>query len=68
MAHGQLISLLGWTPRVQAFMRSRVLDCGCIAGTYDTWSKEPVELLDWRSDRCTNEEHRENAVLVSGRR
>ena len=44
-------------------MRSRVLECGCVAGTYDTWARERIELIDWRSDRCTDEEHREGAVL-----
>ncbi|HTM05471.1 MAG TPA: hypothetical protein VL173_18305 [Vicinamibacterales bacterium] len=63
MPQTQLISLLGWTPRVQAFMGSRVLECGCVTGTYDTWRKERVEVIDWRSDRCTNDEHRENRVL-----
>jgi hypothetical protein len=59
----QLISLLGWTPGVQAFMGSRVLECGCVAGTYETWRKERVEVIDWRSERCTDHHHRVNLVL-----
>lgn len=56
-------TFLGWTPGIRLLMRSRVLDCGCLTGTYATWRNEPMEIIDYRCEACTHEEHRDNAVL-----
>jgi hypothetical protein len=56
-------TLFGWTPGLRQIVAGRVLDCGCLAGLYETWNGEFVEILDGPSDCCRHPHHNENFVL-----
>jgi hypothetical protein len=56
----------GWTPGLKSLVGGRVLPCGCLAGTYDTWMGATVVILDARSARCQRPRHRTHAVLWAG--
>lgn len=56
-------TLFGWTPGLRQIVAGRVLDCGCLAGLYETWNGEFVEILDGPSDCCRHPHHNVNFVL-----
>ena len=56
-------SILGWTPGVRTLLGGRVLACGCLAGTYQTWGNQVVVILDARCEGCGHESHRPHVVL-----
>ena len=56
-------TLFGWTPGLCQIVAGRVLDCGCLAGLYETWNGTFVEILDGPSDRCRHPHHNVNVVL-----
>ena len=59
-------SILGWTPGLRTLLGGRVLPCGCLAGTYQTWSNRVVVILDARYEGCGDEGHRLHLVLWAG--
>jgi hypothetical protein len=56
-------TVFGWTPGVRQIVAGGVLDCGCLAGLYETWNGELVEILDGHSDSCRHLHHNLNVVL-----
>jgi len=40
-----------------------VLPCGCLVGTYETWTKDMVTIVDERGSACPDERHRKDAIL-----
>lgn len=55
-------TILGWTPGLR-IISGGVLPCGCLAGTYETWSKDVVTIVDERGARCPHDLHQINAIL-----
>ena len=53
----------GWTPGVRVLVEGRVLSCGCLAGRYETWTKDVVTILDEPAKTCPIESHVKNAVI-----
>jgi hypothetical protein len=56
-------TLFGWTPGLRQIVAGRVLDCGCLAGLYEAWNGEFVEILDGPSHCCRHPHHTVNFVL-----
>jgi hypothetical protein len=50
--------------RVRRTLASASLDCGCLAGIYETRSGAIVTLIDARSDRCVDRAHHVDAHVV----
>jgi hypothetical protein len=48
---------------VRALVEGRVLPCGCLAGTYETWTRRLVTIIDARGDTCPNADHATDVVL-----
>ena len=61
--NNRVLTIGGWTPGLQAIVGGRVLECGCLAGIYDTWSDGRVAILDGRDPDCPHAEHVDNRVL-----
>jgi hypothetical protein len=60
---GSVRSMFGWTPGLRAILRSRVLQCGCTTGTYETFTSELAEIVDATAPGCRTAGHAEHAVL-----
>lgn len=56
-------TLFGWTPGLQAILRSRQLQCGCLTGTYQTRAGDVAEIIDARGSACTDAAHAPDTVL-----
>lgn len=61
-------TIFGWTPGLRSLIAGRVLECGCLAGTYETWTDEVLALIDARGTACRHVHHRAHALLWKGRR
>ncbi|HET9362613.1 MAG TPA: hypothetical protein VFO58_22840 [Vicinamibacterales bacterium] len=57
-------TILGWTPGLRTLVSSGVLPCGCLAGTYETWTKQVVTIVDEKSSTCPHADHDKNAILA----
>lgn len=62
-AHARARTILGWTPGLRTLVSSGVLPCGCLAGTYETWSQQIVTIVDEKSGSCPHADHDKNAIL-----
>jgi hypothetical protein len=40
-----------------------VLPCGCVVGTYETWSRGLITIVDERGRSCRDDRHQANAIL-----
>ena len=49
--------------RIRRGLGSRRLDCGCVAGVYETYGDEIVTILDASAPSCANPAHRSGNVL-----
>jgi hypothetical protein len=56
-------TIAGWTPGVRTLVEGRVLPCGCLTGTYETWTGGLVTIIDARGDRCPNRAHATNVIV-----
>jgi hypothetical protein len=61
--HERLRTLLGWTPGLHALLRGGVLPCGCLIGSYETWSGEIADVVDAQGPTCPHAHHATHAVL-----
>lgn len=43
--------------RILRGLRSRLLQCGCVAGIYETYDGEIITLLDERHETCRDATH-----------
>lgn len=57
------LTVFGWTPGLRWLVAARVLDCGCVAGVYETWSGGRTLIVDERNAACGHPHHDPNAVL-----
>ena len=57
------LTVFGWTPGLRWLVSTRVLDCGCMAGVYETWSGGRTVIVDERAKGCRATGHRRNAVI-----
>jgi hypothetical protein len=57
------LTLFGWTPGLRWLVSARILDCGCLAGVYETWSGGRTLIVDEPAPACRAEHHHKNAVL-----
>jgi hypothetical protein len=57
------LTILGWTPGLHSLISGRQLPCGCLVGTYETWGRDVVMIVDAHSDACHDEHHEPNAIL-----
>ena len=57
------LTVFGWTPGLRGLVAPRVLDCGCLAGVYETWSGGRAVIVDEPAQGCSAEHHHKNAVL-----
>lgn len=60
---GTVRTFLGWTPGLRTILRSRVLQCGCTTGTYETFTSELAEIVDATASGCPTSGHVPHAVL-----
>jgi hypothetical protein len=56
-------TIAGWTPGVRTLVEGRVLPCGCLIGTYETWTRKLVTIVDARGDTCSDGAHAMNAIV-----
>ena len=49
--------------RILRGLSSRVLPCGCIAGVYETYDGEVVNILDARGQSCAATDHQPGHAL-----
>jgi hypothetical protein len=56
-------TILGWTPGLRHLVSGSVLSCGCLAGTYETWTGEAVTIVDARGSACRDDRHQTDAIL-----
>lgn len=56
-------TILGWTPGLRTFLSGRVLPCGCLTGTYETWTQGTVTIIDARGCNCPNAGHQTNVIV-----
>jgi hypothetical protein len=40
-----------------------VLPCGCLVGTYETWARRVITIVDERGHACHDDRHQANAIL-----
>jgi hypothetical protein len=40
-----------------------VLPCGCLVGTYETWNRALITIVDERGTVCGDDCHQANAIL-----
>ena len=60
---GRLRTFFGWSPGLRMTLGGRVLPCGCLVGSYETWRGDVVEVLDARDDRCSNRAHATDSIV-----
>ena len=65
---GKLRTFFGWSPGLRIGLAGRVLPCGCLVGSYETWHGDVVEILDAHDDRCTDRAHTTNSIVGYSRR
>ncbi len=58
------VTIFGWTPGLRALVGGRVMACGCLSGTYATWTDDVVVIIDARGECCPHGWHAVNTVLV----
>ncbi len=52
--------------RILRGLASRRLGCGCLAGTYETYNGEVIEVVDWHATTCRDAGHlRRGAVQAA---
>ena len=51
--------------RVYRGLSGRLLPCGCLVGSYETYAGTTVEIVDAPAPSCANPLHREGARLVA---
>jgi hypothetical protein len=56
-------TILGWTPGLRNLVSGHVLPCGCLVGTYETWTRGVITIVDARGRRCGDDRHQANAIL-----
>ena len=44
-------------------LSGRVLPCGCLVGSYETWEGSVVDVLDAHDERCHEAAHADNAIV-----
>jgi hypothetical protein len=49
--------------RILRGLASRILPCGCLAGVYETYEGEIVNILDARAPTCADPEHASGNTL-----
>ena len=55
-------TIAGWTPGLRALLAGHVLQCGCLAGIYQTCFGEVASIVDAAADGC-RERHLSGQVL-----
>jgi hypothetical protein len=56
-------TILGWTPGLRSLVSGAVLPCGCLVGTYETWTQSLITIVDERGTECGDDRHQANAIL-----
>jgi hypothetical protein len=56
-------TILGWTPGLRNLVSGTVLPCGCLVGTYETWTRSLITIVDERGRGCGDDHHQANAIL-----
>src|SRR5262245_54376072 len=59
-------TLYGWSPGLRALLNGAVLSCGCLAGTYVTWSGTTVDVIDAKGCTCGVSAHIDHAIVPHG--
>jgi hypothetical protein len=54
---------MGWTPGLRNLVSGGVLPCGCLVGTYETWTRRVITIVDERASACGDDRHQANAIL-----
>jgi len=49
--------------RILRVIQSRLLDCGCLVGVYETYGGETIEVIDSRGQDCQDASHRPGALV-----
>jgi len=49
--------------RLLQILRSRLLDCGCLVGVYETYAGQTVEIVDFHAHDCIEPTHKPGVVL-----
>jgi hypothetical protein len=44
-------------------LSSRLLNCGCLVGVYETYARKSVSIIDARGAECHDESHRVDAEI-----
>ena len=60
---GKLRTFFGWSPGLRMTLGGRVLPCGCLVGSYETWEGDVVDVLDAHDDRCGDRKHATDSVV-----
>ena len=63
VSDGKLRTFFGWSPGLRMTLGGRVLPCGCLVGSYETWERGIVDVLDAHDDRCTEAAHADNSIV-----
>jgi hypothetical protein len=63
VADGKLRTFFGWSPGLWITLGGRVLPCGCLVGSYETWEGDVVDVLDAHDDRCGEASHAANSII-----
>lgn len=66
IAGHQALTLFGWTPGLRCLVAGQRLECGCLAGVYETKRAVVVTLIDHRAPQCAITSHAANLVLDVG--
>jgi len=56
-------TIVGWTPGLRRLVAGRLLPCGCLVGTYETWANAVVTIIEIPADTCGHRDHVVNALL-----
>jgi len=49
--------------RIRRGLGSRRLDCGCVAGVYETYNDEVITIVDASAPACANPAHHSGTIL-----
>jgi hypothetical protein len=60
---GKLRTILGWSPGLRMALCGRVLPCGCLVGSYETWDGDVFDVVDAHDERCTDRSHATNSLI-----
>jgi hypothetical protein len=60
---GKLRTILGWSPGLRIALGGRVLPCGCLVGSYETWRGDVVDVLDAHDARCRERVHAIDSIV-----